>query len=399
MRFVLTGLSLLILAGCTVESMPSTPNDGSSSSSSSSGSGGVTSTDAGSPSVAATLPFKASNVTLAGVDASKLGDVVVAEANCTIDTESKLIGCIDNDLVAYVVVDQPGAGKIGMYVAKSVRIEPNAGLRTRGTYALAIVALDSFDVQGKIDASAQSDYESAGGFRVVGSNARGGGEGGGLEGSATNGAGGGSFCGVGGKGAAIAGGTPGAGGKRYGSPSLVPLVGGSAGGSGVLNGGTGGGAVQLVAGKTFTLGASALITVGGGGGGSVGAASNQHGGGGGSGGAILIEAPQATIQGTLLANGGAGGAKATGMDAAAKIDGMRATSDELLHGSGGGEGSGNANDNGSDATWFDGDNAPAGGGGAGRIRVNTLTGNTALSAKVLSPSANGQCTTEGTLAQ
>jgi hypothetical protein len=394
MRFVLTGLSLLILAGCTVESTsPSAPSAPSAPTAapSTSSSGSVVAT--------ATLPFKASNVKLDGVDASKLGDVVIADANCTIDTESKLIGCIDNDLVAYVVVDQPGAGKIGMYVAKSVRIEPNAGLRTRGSYALAIVALDSFDVQGKIDASAQSDYESAGGFRVVGSNARGGGEGGGFEGSATNGAGGGSFCGVGGKGAAIAGGTLGAGGRPYGSASLIPLVGGSAGGAGVLNGGTGGGAVQLVAGKTFTLGANALITVGGGGGGFVGGASSQHGAGGGSGGAILIEAPQATLQGTLLANGGAGGSKSMGMDAAAKIDGMRATSDELLHGSGGGEGSGNANDNGSDATWVDGDNAPGGGGGAGRIRVNTTSGNSALSAKVLSPNENGPCATEGTLAQ
>ena len=143
----------------------------------------------------------------------------------------------------------------------------------------------------------------------------------------------------------------------------------------------------------------ALITVGGGGGGFVGAAGSQHGGGGGSGGAILIEAQEASIQGTLLANGGAGGAHATGMDAATKIDGMRATSDTLMHGSGGGEGSGNGNDNGSDATWVDGDNAPGGGGGAGRIRVNTSTGNSALSAKVLSPSENGACATEGKLAQ
>lgn len=398
MRIALTGLSSLVLvaatlAGCTVEST-SSPSNGSSSSG-----GGVTDNDAGSTPVPASLPFKASNVKLDGVDASKLGDVVIAQASCSIDTESKLIGCIDNDLVQYVVVDQPGAGKIGVYVAKSVRIEPNAGLRTKGTYALAIVALDSLDVQGTIDASAESDYASAGGFRVPnGGNVRGGGDGGGGEGSSKNGAGGGSYCGTGGKGAAITGGTPGQPGKTYGSPQIVPLIGGSAGGSGVINGGTGGGAVQLVAGKTFTLGAGALITVGGGGGGFVGAAGSQHGGGGGSGGSILIEAPTASIQGTLLANGGAGGAKSTGMDARVKVDGMRATSEALAKGSAGGEGSGNANDNGGDATWFDGDNAPGGGGGAGRIRVNTTTGNSALSAKVLSPSENGPCATEGTLA-
>ena len=179
MRIALTGLSSLVLvaatlAGCTVEST-SSPSNGSSSSG-----GGVTDNDAGSTPVPASLPFKASNVKLDGVDASKLGDVVIAQASCSIDTESKLIGCIDNDLVQYVVVDQPGAGKIGVYVAKSVRIEPNAGLRTKGTYALAIVALDSLDVQGTIDASAESDYASAGGFRVPnGGNVRGGGDGGG----------------------------------------------------------------------------------------------------------------------------------------------------------------------------------------------------------------------------
>lgn len=393
MRFALTALPVFAfvfassLMACTVETS-STPNQNTSSSSSSSG----------STPTAATLPFKASNVKLDGVDASKLGDVVIADASCSIDTESKLISCIDNDLVQYVVVEQPGAGKIGMYVAKSVRIEPNAGLRTKGTYALAIVALDSFDVQGKIDASAQTTYASAGGFVTTGSDVRGGGQGGGFEASAKNGAGGGSYCGMGGKGGAIAGGTPANPGATYGSASLIPLVGGSGGGAGVVGGGTGGGAVQLVAGKTFTLGANALVTVGGGGGGFVGAASSQHGGGGGSGGAILIEAPAATIQGSLLANGGAGGAKESGMDAAVKIDGMRATSDTLTNGSQGGEGSGNGDDNGSDATSTEGDNAPGGGGGAGRIRVNTTSGNSALSAKVLSPSANGPCTTEGTLA-
>jgi len=389
--------AIISTAACSSDSNTVTNTDAGGGGSDA-GDGGST-TDSGSDAgtTAPTLSFKASNIKLDGIDASKLGDFVVASANCEIRTEEKIVGCGDMDKLQFAIIDQPGGGKIGMYVAKSFRVEPNAGLRTKGTYALAIVAIDSFDIQGTIDVGAQNSYPTAGGYvHGATAGAKGGGPGGGGAGSSTNAGGGGGFCGTGGKGAAIAAGTAGAGGVTYGNPTLIPLIGGSAGGSAALtDSGSGGGAVQLVAGKTFTLGANAFINAGGGGGTFVGAASSQHGAGGGSGGAILIEAPTVSLLGTLAANGGAGGSKDVGQDG--KLDGTQAVGTAQTNGSLGGSGSAQEGPNGVDGTWVDGDNAAGGGGGAGRIRVNSTTGNSALSAKVLSPSANGPCTTEGTL--
>ncbi|MBX3228062.1 MAG: hypothetical protein KIT84_27445 [Labilithrix sp.] len=394
MRFVFVVPALVALvAGCTI----TTTNEPAPVDTGTPDAGGTT-PEAAAP-TPATVPFQLSNLKLDGVDASKLGDVVVSHANCTFHTETKEVSCIDNDLVQYVTVDQPGAGKIGMYVAKSVRVEPNARIVPKGTFALAIVALESFDVQGTIDVSADRDYATAGGFvHGTSGDVQGAGPGGGGAGSTTNGAGGGGYCGAGGKGAALTtGGTPAAGGAAYGTPENVPLVGGSTGGAGTLpNSGSGGGAVQLVAGTTFTLGANGIVAAGGGGGAFVGAAGTQHGSGGGSGGAILIEAPTVTLAGSLLAEGGAGGAKDFGQNA--QLSSTAAESAALANGSLGGSGSGGGQIDGGDATALAGDNAPGGGGGAGRIRINSTSGASTTGAKHLSPNVGSTCLTEGTLA-
>ena len=344
------------------------------------------------------LSFNPSNLDLSGIDLSSIGDFVVDKANCEIYTTENLVTCGNPDALAFAVVEQPnGAGKIGVYVARSIRVEPNASLlpHVTATFPLALVALDTLDVQGVIDVSAHGDRPSAGGFEAPTTDStKGGGEGGGTGGTTTNGAGGAGYCGLGGKGGS-SNATPTAGGTSYGSPVIIPLTGGSSGGNGTLPfAGSGGGAVQLVAGKKFTLGANATVAANGGGGIEGGAAS-QHGSGGGSGGSILIEAPEASILGSLIANGGAGGSRSRGQDG--QLDGKQAVGDRNTNGATGGSGSAQEGPDGVDGTWAAGDPAAGGGGGAGRIRINSTTGNVALSARRLSPSANGPCTSEGKL--
>ncbi len=391
LRSFLSFSVLAVLAGCSSSSTTTTTSSSS----------GGTDTDGGTDAAisAVALPFKPSNISFPGIDMASLGDFVVDRAECSFSTESKQTGCGDMSKLGFALIDQPGAGKIAVYVARNIRVEPNASIKGTGTSALAVVALQDFEVLGGVDVSARQDYASPGGFvHPSKEETKGGGPGGGDGGSSKAGAGGGSFCGIGGKGGALTGGTAGAGGAKYGNAELIPLIGGSAGGSAALNGsGTGGGAVQLVAGKTFTLGISGYVTAGGGGGTFVGAAGSQHGAGGGSGGAILIEAPVTKLLGTLAANGGAGGAKEYGKDG--KPDGTAAVCDSpLTNGSVGGSGSANANDNGDNATWVDGDNAPGGGGGAGRIRVNNDAEKNIPLTGTLSPSANGPCASGGPLA-
>lgn len=360
-----------------------------------------TTNDAGATGDAgAALPFAPSNLDLSGIDLSNVGDYVVDQPNCEIYTTEKLATCGDPDALAFGIVEQPnGGGKIGVYVARTIRVEPNASLlpHVTATFPLALVALDTMDVQGVIDVSAHDSRVSAGGFKAPTTDStKGSGPGGGTAGTTTNGAGGAGYCGVGGKGGSSSA-MPTAGGASYGSAAIIPLTGGSSGGNGTLPfAGTGGGAVQLVAGTKFTLGANATVGANGGGG-INGGISSQHGSGGGSGGSILIEAPEASILGALVANGGAGGSKAPGQDG--KLDGTQAVGDTNTNGAIGGAGSAAEGPDGVDGTWAANDPAAGGGGAAGRIRINTTTGNAALSAKVLSPSASTPCTTEGTLAR
>ncbi len=355
-----------------------------------------------------TLSFKPSNIDLSGLDLSSVGEMVIAQKGCIFNTEAKETSCVDDKTHAFKVVTQSDGSRIGVYVARSIRIEPNAELDFKGTYAVALVALEDFDVLGGIVATPHEGGVTQGGFRpATVENAAGGGPGGGGAGSPTNAGGGGSYCGVGGKGAAKTGGVEAGPGATYGNAEIVPLVGGSSGGSGVLSfsGGSGGGAIQLVAGGALRVGPGGYVSAGGGGGLYGGAAASQQGSGAGSGGAILIEAKDVTMAGVLAANGGAGGPSSTSASTSSGQDGLPseqpATGGTVPGGldiSLGGQGSAAA-----DVTGKDGapngaaDKGSGGGGGAGRIRINTQSGAATITGK-LSPASSTPCATQGTLA-
>ena len=143
----------------------------------------------------------------------------------------------------------------------------------------------------------------------------GGGTGGGGVASAPtngNGGGGGGYAGAGGDGTNSAG-APGRGGPRYGTISLLPLIGGSGGGGAgsypsqpgcTGGGGGGGGAILIASSGTITLTGDIFAN------GGIGGEPNVSGGGG-SGGAIRLVANTLTgTNGSLLAAGGRGGTNA-----------------------------------------------------------------------------------------
>lgn len=108
-----------------------------------------------------------------------------------------------------------------------------------------------------------------------------------------------------------------AGGSTYGSPTLLPLIGGSGGGGGGGGtnfsgggGGGGGGAILIAASGTINI-TGALLAVGGNGGAIASPTTGGAGGagGGGSGGAIRLVATTITGNGTVSAGGGAAGVR------------------------------------------------------------------------------------------
>lgn len=343
------------------------------------------------------LDFIPSNLDLTGIDVAALGDVVINEAPCDVRSDERA-ACpsVDTSRTAFKVVDQPGGGKLGVYFARNWHVEPNAVVRISGPYAVAFVALDTFSLEGTLDVSTHRDDMSSGGFKApkneAGGKIDGAGKGAGRAGSPTSGAGGGGYCGAGGQGGS-SGGSASAGGSAYGTDTLIPLVGGSSGGLGELFAGSGGGAVQIVAGKRLVIGALGVIHAGGAGGSFGGGpgAKQQPGSGGGSGGAILLESLVVEHAGLLAANGGAGGGRDQGEDARATT--KPATSAYSSEGTAGGEGSADVTVVGGNGVTIPDQAGTGGGGGAGRLRINadhtTLTGK-------LSP-AMGPCATEGRL--
>jgi hypothetical protein len=347
------------------------------------------------------LPFTPSNVSLAGIDLSHLGDEDVA-SDCTIKTgDGDAEDCFQSAAEATVV--QSDMSQVHLLVVKSLKIEPTAHLTVTGGSPLVVVSLGDLSVLGAILANAQGDSGGAGGFSgmhdVSGAGPGGGAVAVGMTGTPGAGAGGASYCGQGGQGSVEMGAsaTPGAKAAVYGSPQIVPLVGGSAGGGGDVGGAGGGGAVQLVAGGALTLGAGGSVDVSGGGG-VFGGTTGQEAGGGGSGGSILLEATSVTVAGVLVANGGGGGGGGAG--AARGEDGTANASPAA--GGAGAEGGGQ----GAAGALIDGQSAPVttatgsaggGGGAAGRIRINSKSGVAAIAAGTLSPSTATSCVSQGTV--
>ena len=396
-RTSLTGIvvsqcAFLALVGCTVNNNTVNPDAGPT------GDAGTSDSAVQGDSGPRTLAFTASNIDLSGLDLSMVGDID-ATMNCSFNSDMKQQLCGDDAKVVFKTMTLANGTKVGVYVARSFRVEPNAVVKIDGNAPIVFVALDKIEVLGGIVGAAKDYGTVAGGFTQETHNTKGGGPGGGLAGTSMNAAGGGSYCGIGGAGASESGAPGSAGGPAYGTPELVPLVGGSSGGAGEASAGAGGGAVQLVASNAITIAAGGFVHVGGGGGGNGGAAGTQEASGGGSGGAILLEATTVTVAGILAANGGGGGEGAlgnVGADATA-TDQPALGGNDPMRGSNGGNGSAGVSAKGTDGAVKAGSTAGGGGGGAGRIRINTKSGAATLTGATLSPAASTTCATQGTI--
>jgi len=148
------------------------------------------------------------------------------------------------------------------------------------------------------------------------------------------------------------------------------------------------GAIEIVAGQSILVGTGGILSV-------PGRGATQNGGGGGSGGAILLEAPQVTVNGVLAANGGGagvfsgGGGAQDGQPSATPALGQTATS---------AVGSAGTQINGADGTSTSNNGTSGGGGGAGRIRINTTSGAATIgSGATISPAQTTACVTQGNL--
>jgi hypothetical protein len=335
--------------------------------------------------------FTPSNFTLATVDAGSLaGDggpwAMAPDANITGDSDCYF----GSPCGSPFTVTQSDGTQATLYILHSLTVIETAQLTLSGPNPVILAVLTTVSIQGAV----YLGDGKAGGFggSVPGPGV---GQGDALGFADSSGAGGGSFCGVGGTGGYTTGAAP-VGGTTYGMASLVPLVGGSAGaGSAVA---PGGGALQIVAGQSITIGPNAHVNACG-----QGAQNNQ---GGGSGGAILLEAPTVVVEGTIAANGGGGGGTAFGGDNGA--DGNASATpalgglDTYVDGgtAAGGVGSAGTTTAGGNGGAPDprGMSGGGGGGGAGRIRINTASGSAMLSG-VLSPGASTSCMTQGKLGQ
>lgn len=382
------GTATLLSGACS-----STTNSGTT------GDGGVESGADGSATTS--LPFTPSNIDLSSMDLSKVGDIDLSGTNCIIDSETAdgmvpiLCDMKFDNSVAHKIFTLPDQTKLSVWVMKSLRIEASTVLSiSLGHLPVVLVALDKMDLLGSIDVAPGT---TGGSFNGTSAFVKGVGPGGGTAGDNTAFAGGGaSYCGLGGVAGAKAGSAP-ASPAGYGTPESVPLVGGSAGGSGELanSDANGGGALQIVAANGIVLHSGAYIRAGGGGGifaGGIGA------GGGGSGGAILIEAQTVQIDGVIAANGGGGGQGANGdsgeaghFDATPALGGHKGTD------SYGGNGSAAATIAGAPGVFTAASSSPGGGGGgAGRIRINTQSGAAAVTG-TFSPALTTTCVTQGKL--
>ena len=193
---------------------------------------------------------------------------------------------------------QPQVGLPDLCVVVAETIHIDGKLRVTGAVpqsrALVLLATTELSITGTLDVSSNDTIFGPGN----------GGCGGGPSGNnGGGGAAGGSFGGLGGHGGGSGGGSP--------IPTATGVIvrGGCAGGTGDNAGGAGGrggGALYLIAGTTLAI-SGTVDASGAGGRGSPASLAPAGGGGGGSGGLIVVDAPSATVTGTLFANGGGGG--------------------------------------------------------------------------------------------
>lgn len=355
--------------------------------------------------------FQASNLPPSFVQPSAVKSLVIAGNSCSFDTDTLTgAGCgsaFATDTAASSVTLSDGRSAAVLTVA-SLTVNAGNTFTFSGQRPLILVANGRVEINGTVRARASATNGAwGGGAPAVSTGDRAGftpisgANGGGGKGDSTVaglGAGGGAFCGLGGHGSEVGGAAaPGSGGMPYGVASLIPLVGGSSGGSAVGGFATsanhGGGALQIVSGDTIQIGQLGIIDMGGGFPDSPG--KSVSGGGGGSGGAILLEAPFVNVLGVLAANGGGGGGGYLEHGDPGGANAVPAAGGGL-----GGVGAAGVGIAGGDAKPYTGTQpAGGGGGGAGRIRINVGCGGTLTvdSAAVISPAQSTSCFSTGEL--
>jgi hypothetical protein len=290
-------------------------------------------------------------------------------------------------------------GNVGVFRATKITISGN--VQVKGKNALALVSTSdvtvsgTIDVQGACSGTVPGPGGGAGGARNQdGSGSGAGGQAISASSSSCFGAGGGGNGGNGGRGGNRI--ITDNGGKHFGEPEMLILVGGGGGGGGNKGngvGGGGGGAVQIIANGQITIATGGGIKAGGCGG----KGSGECGGGGGAGGTILLEAPVILFDGSKLAVNGGGGAGGNGDDGDAAW-----FSSQVAGGGGGSSDSGDGGDGGhghdqtangsagGDSLKYGG----GGGGGVGLMRFNTLLGNIVqMGSNVFSPPVSTGTTT------
>ncbi|MBL4686252.1 MAG: hypothetical protein JKY37_16785 [Nannocystaceae bacterium] len=321
------------------------------------------------------IDFQPSNIELEPM--YEVGDVTL-DLDCTIGDGGRGTLC-KADPSSYVFFDhtQSDGSVVGVYVMENLVITENTLVDIEEDTAIVLVAQSTIVNEGRLYMRPGENGGFAGSSGdIVG---LGPGAATGIDGPVTGG-GGGGYCGRGGSHGDGEGAGP-----SYGDASIVPLVGGSSGGE--RNSGGGGGALQLVAGVSITIGKT--ITLPGAGG---------EDGGGGSGGALLLEAPIVNISGRVSTNGGGGasGDKSDGVEGRDRAD--AAAGGQGNGNTPGGEGSAGSLVTGADgtATVMTAQEFGSGGGGAGWIRINTESGVAEITGSV-SPGLDTDCATQGVL--
>jgi hypothetical protein len=242
--------------------------------------------------------------------------IVLSEGFWFLDTDDGTLELYnssdDPEELVFTVIPQVGGPEILLVAVEDLEVREGAALIGVGSRALAIFSYDDIDIHGVLSVGAVYQFPGAG-SNAGDTCAAGAGAEGSTQSYGTSeggsGGGGGAYGGDGGDGSIVAGSLdtdPTPGGVANGDASLTPLRGGCPGGHGgernpLLEGslgGEGGGALQLVAADTLTIGG--YVTASGGGG--RGATVNQAGGGGGgSGGGSLLEALVIEIEGGVTA--------------------------------------------------------------------------------------------------
>lgn len=331
--------------------------------------------DAGPPPDIIDLPFDPSNV-----GSRAHGHPFTHTGGCTrgslsFDSDLARIVCMrpfgGSDMLdvpgsVEVIPQTGGAPELVVFYVDRLELSVHANVTLDGDRPTAIVAQYDIVLDGSLEASS-SGFPAA--VAPPGSNGHGPG-GGGFLSARDSGGEGGAFCSVGGLGTDMTVGR----GVVYGTASLIPLIGGSSGGmpfylTGAGYSGSGGGAIQLVAGGRIEIPrAGSLIATG-----ERPSSETSRPGGGGSGGAILLEAPVVVVNGTVRATGTAG---STGADGGLPADNT------------------NPAQPGTSALGRDG----GGGGGLGRIRINSSTSPTIAIDALMVPNVATGCASFGPLA-